>query len=86
VRVLHHDLAGACEAHRLRAAGALDQALADDTLERRDLLADRGLRVPELGGRAVERRLARDCVEREKVAQLDTDPSVRPQHVSMIDA
>jgi hypothetical protein len=42
---------------RPRPSGALDQAHVHDPLQRRDLLADRRLRVAELGGSAAERAL-----------------------------
>ena len=51
VRVAEEQLAGLGQRDGPWAAGALDELLADDSLERRDLLADRGLGVPEpLGG------------------------------------
>ena len=59
------------------AAGALDERLADDLLERRDLLADGGLRVAEPVGGATERALARDRVEGREVANLDAQPLIR---------
>jgi hypothetical protein len=51
------DLAGVGQLDRTRAAGADDQLLPDDALERRDLLADRRLHVAEPGGSAPERAL-----------------------------
>ena len=59
-----------------RAAGALDELLADDPLERRDLLAHRRLRVAELEGGAPERARAGDGLERRQVAQLDAEPAL----------
>jgi len=64
------------ERHCARAAGALDERLADDLLERRDLLAHGGLRVAEALRRAAERALVRDRVERREVAQLDAEPLI----------
>jgi hypothetical protein len=54
--------------------GPVDQPLADDALERGDLLADGGLGVPEPARRTVERRLFGDRLERVKVAQVELDP------------
>src|SRR5207253_4839579 len=47
LRMSQQELAGLCQRDRTRPAGPVDDALADDALERRDLLADRGLRVAE---------------------------------------
>ncbi len=55
--------AGRRERDRARPAGALDEALPDDALERGDLLADRRLRVSEPGGRAPEGTLLVDGLE-----------------------
>ena len=60
-----------------RTAGPLDERLADDLLERRDLLADGRLRVAEPIGRATERSLPRDRVEGGEVAHLDSEPLIR---------
>src|SRR4029453_1144199 len=51
-----------------------DEPLADDPFERRDLLADRRLRVAELLGRLVERALLSDGFERGEMPHLDADP------------
>ena len=69
--------AGLGERDGPRAAGPLDERLADDPLERRDLLADRRLRVSEPVGGASEGSLARDCVERGEMANLDAEPLIR---------
>jgi len=58
-----------------RAARALDEPLADDPLERLDLLADRGLRVAEPLGGASERPLFGERLERGEVADLDAEPA-----------
>ena len=55
----------------------LDELLADDPLEGRDLLADRGLRVAERDGGATERRLTGDGLQRDQVAKLDAEPTIR---------
>ena len=68
--------AGLCERHGAGAAGALDELLADDALERRDLLADRGLRVAEPGGRAAERALRGDRLQGGEVPDLDAEPLI----------
>ena len=57
--------------------GRSTQALADEPLERLDLLADRGLRVAERLGRPAERALARDRLERGQMAHLDAEPTIR---------
>ena len=76
VRVPEQQPAGLGQRDRPRAAGPLDQLLADDPLERRDLLADRRLRVAELDRGAAERALGLDGVERGQMAQLDSEPVV----------
>ena len=62
------------------AAGALQQADAGRPLQRRHLHAHRGLRVPQLTGRAGERARHRDCLERREVADLDAEQSMRLFH------
>ncbi len=64
---------GAClgEGDRLGAARPLDQPVADDPLERGDLLADRRLRIPESRRGLAERALARDRFQSQEVPQLD---------------
>jgi hypothetical protein len=59
------------------AAGPVDQPLADDALQRRDLLADRGLRVAELLGRATERAVLRDRLQGDQVTQFESEPVIR---------
>ena len=75
--VPEQDPAGLGERHRPRPSGPLDEALADDPLERRDLLADGRLGVAELLGGAAEAALARKCLERGQMPQLDSQPSIR---------
>ncbi len=75
-RVAEQQPAGLGQRDRPRAARALDQLLADDPLERRDLLADRRLGVAELDRGAPERALGLDGVERSQMAQLDPEPVV----------
>ena len=53
-----------------RAAGALDQPLADDLLQLGDLLADRRLRVAELPRRTAERAGARERLQGSQMPQL----------------
>ena len=77
LRVAEEHLARVGQRHRAWAAGALDERLADDLLERRDLLAHRGLRVAEPIRRPTERPLARHGVERREVANLDAKPLIR---------
>ena len=69
--VPEEQLAGLGERDGSRSSRPLDERLADDLLERRDLLADGRLRVPEPLGGPSERALARDRVERSEVAHLD---------------
>ena len=57
--------------------GRSTSSLADDPLERRDLLADRGLRVAELDGRATEGALRLDRLECRQMAYLDAEPGLR---------
>ena len=59
-----------------RAARALDQLLADDPLERRDLLAHRRLRVAELDRGAPEGAFGLDGIEGGQMAELDSEPVV----------
>ena len=75
--VAQKELAGLGQRDGARAAGPLDERLADDLLERRDLLADGRLRVAEPLGGAAERSLARNRAERGEVAQLDPEPLIR---------
>ena len=77
VGVPEQQLARLGERDRPRAAGPLDELLADDPLERRDLLADRRLRVAEPLGRASERALARERLQGGEVPELDAEPSIR---------
>ena len=58
-----------------RAARAVDQLLADDPLEHRDLLADRRLRVAELLGGAAERALLGDRLQGDQMAELEPEPA-----------
>ncbi len=74
--VAQQQLPGLGQRDRSRPPGPLDELLADDALERCDLLADRRLRVPELAGRAAERALGLERVESGQMAQLDAEPGV----------
>ena len=60
-----------------RPARALDELLADDLLERLDLLADRRLRVAEPLGGTAEGALRGDRLERCEVPELDAEPVIR---------
>ena len=62
---------------RLRPPGPLDEALPDDPLEGRDLLADRGLGVAEARRGTAERALARNRFESDQMPQLDAQPTIR---------
>ena len=75
--VTEQDPARLGQRHRARPAGTLDQALADDALEGRDLLADRRLGVAELLGRAAEAALRRNRLEGGQMPQFDSKPSIR---------
>ena len=59
-----------------RAAGTVDEPLADVALELRDLLADGRLRVAELAGRAAEGPRAADGLEGREMPQFDAEPSI----------
>ena len=61
---------------RPRPAGPFDEPLADDSLERRDLLADGRLRVAEPVRGAAERPLLGDGLQRREVPELDAEPAV----------
>ena len=74
VGVREQDLAGGRQRQRARAARALDQPLADQPLERGDLVADRRLDITEPRRGAPERAFARDRVERHEVPHLDPGP------------
>ena len=59
--------------------GAIEHTLAGDPLERRDLLADRRLRVAQPVGGAPERALVGDRIERHEVAEFEV-PELRHEH------
>ncbi len=69
--VAKEELARLGQRYASRPARPLDETNAGDPLEGRDLLAHRGLRVPEPRRGAGEGSLARDGLERRKVAHLD---------------
>ena len=71
------DPAGLGQLDGARPAWALDEALADDPFERRDLLADGGLGVAELFGRAAEAALGRNRLQGGQMPQFDSEPSIR---------
>ena len=64
------------EGRRPLTAAALQQAVSDHLLERRHLLADRRLAVPEATRRLAERSFLRDCLERSDLTKLQTDESL----------
>jgi hypothetical protein len=74
--VAQHELAGGREPDRARSPRALDQPVADDPLERGYLLAHRRGHVAEPRRGASERPLARDGVERDEMAELDSVPGL----------
>ena len=80
--VAEHERAGLGRAHRRAARAPLQQRHPDDPLERRHLLAQRGLGVAELGRGARERALADDRVQRGEVAQLDAQQPISTLHRS----
>ena len=67
-RVAQEELAGRRHRHGPRPAGAREQLLADDLLERRDLLADGRLGVAEPLRGAAEGALLGDCLKGREVA------------------
>ena len=69
--VLEHQLAERCELDGPRATRAVEERSADESLEGRDLLAHRRLRVAETLGRATERALGGDGVEGDQVSRLE---------------
>ena len=71
------DPTGLGQRHRPRPSGPLDEALADDPLERRDLLADGRLRVAEPAGGAPEGVLRSERLQRRQMAHLDPEPAIR---------
>ena len=75
-RVAEEELAGLGQRDAARAAGPLHELLADDPLERLDLLADRRLRVAELLGGAAERALLGDGLQGREMPNLDAEPSI----------
>ena len=77
LRVPEQQAAGLGQRDRLRSPRPLDQALADDPLEHRDLLAHGGLRVAEARRSAAERALARDGLEGDQMPQFDPQPAIR---------
>jgi hypothetical protein len=77
--VREQHLAGLGQRERPRPAGAFDQPLADEPFEDGDLVADRGLDVPEPRRGAAERPFARDRFERGEVSELDSEPVVAGQ-------
>ena len=60
-----------------RAAWALDQARANQSLERRDLLTDRRLGVSQGGGGPPERAVLGNRLKRSQVAELNSQPLIR---------
>ena len=63
--------------HRPAAAAAVEQPHAERGLEAHHVLADRGLRVVERVGGAVERPLVRDGPEAEQLAEAEVRERVR---------
>ena len=69
--------AGLSELEVRLAARALDEPHADDRLERRNLLADGGLRVAKSLCRVAERAELGDGVQGQQVTQLESGPNSR---------
>ena len=80
LRVTQEQRAGLGHRDGTRATGPLDELLVDDPLERRDLLADGGLRVAELGGGATERASTGHRFEGGEVPDLDPEPVVEAEN------
>jgi hypothetical protein len=78
--VPEQNFARVCQADRLRAATPIDQALANHAFERRNLLADRRLGVAEPSGSAIERAFLGNRLEREEMAELDSNPGHGANH------
>jgi hypothetical protein len=74
--VREEEPAGLGQRHRARAAGALDEAVADRAFERRDLLADGRLGVAERVRRAAERPFLCERLQRGQMAELDAEPTI----------
>ena len=72
------------EGDRLRAAGPLDQPVADDPLERGDLLANCRLRITQSGRGLPERALTRDRFQCQEVTQLDAQPAISSHNRSRL--
>jgi hypothetical protein len=77
IGVAQQERAGRGELDLRLTSGSLDEPLADDGLERGDLLTDRGLGVAELLRCAPEGAELGDGVEREQVAELESAPNSR---------
>jgi hypothetical protein len=75
--VPQQQLARLGQGHLPRPTGALDELLADDPFQRRDLLRDRRLGIAERCRRLAERHLTCDRLERDQVTELDAEPAIR---------
>ena len=75
--VTEQELAGRRHAHGLGPAPALEETRPHDPLERCDLLADRGLRVPELGRRLGERARPRHCIQCRQMPEIQPRPTIK---------
>ena len=80
--VAEQQLARPRQLHRPRAARPVEQPVADVALERRDLLADRRLRVAEPQRRGAEGALLGDRLQGGEVAHLDAEPEIVLRPVS----
>ena len=74
--VSEKQLAGLGEGDRLRASRPLDQPVADDPLERGDLLADCRLGVAQRRCRLAEGSFARDRFQSQEVPEFNTKPAI----------
>ena len=77
LRVTQQELAGVGKRYGARAAWPFDEPLADDPLERPDLLADRRLGVAEPFGGTAKRLFAGDSLEGGEVAEFHAKPCIR---------
>ena len=77
LRVREQEPTGLRERHGAGAAGPFHEPLPDDSLQHRDLLADRRLRIAERDRRLAEGSRARDGLERQEMPQFDPEPAIR---------
>ncbi len=78
--VAHDQFTGWGQRHRATTARAIQETSAGDALKRRNLQADRGLAVAQLGSRGDEGTRLGDRVERREVTDFHAEPSLRFAH------